>query len=362
MTTTWIGWQVGMSGPTVKTAKEKLHKFSYGKALDDTPLFGADLQVALVTFQGNTNVQLLRAAKPLIRSDGVLDYATQVALGVIVLAPPAPVISIVHFSINGAGSTWNMGYPFDIGELLDKSKCFHQPIGYNTNPFPMNTGVQDGIAEFIRQLNLPRGPKGENCTTLPWCATVYSMGAIVFMTVLMRILYGDLQQFKDTYMGSSALGNPMRQHGHTFPGCSYSDGEGIVTPNAHDTPEIHWDFASDKAMVNSSGDDLYTKLNEVGVSAEQLADMHAVWDIVDTGNPLNLAEAVGKLVLKPTFSGGVGAAKAAFQALDFFVVKGVTPHTTYQFAQPVVGDPRSCWDIALWHANDIVASVPRRAA
>jgi hypothetical protein len=292
---------------------------------------------------------------------GVLTYDTKKALGVIVVTPAVPTITIIHFSIGGAGSSWNNGYQWDIGELLDKSKCLHQPIGYNTAPFPMSKGVKDGVTELIRQLNLPRGPKGENCTTIPWCATAYSMGSIVFMTVLMRVLYGDLQQFKATYRGSNSFGNPMRQHGHTFPGCSYSDGEGIVLPNAHDTPVEHWDFASDKAMANSKGDDLYCKLNKEGVSAEQLADMRAVWDIVNTGNPLNLGQAVAKLLLKPSFSGGVSAAKAAFQALGFFG-GGTQPHITYQFVQPIDGDPRSCWDIALQHVRDIVAAEPKRAA
>ncbi|MBB5167186.1 hypothetical protein [Mycobacterium sp. AZCC_0083] len=364
MTTTWIGWQVGMSGPTVKTAKAKLKaRFSYAKRLDDTEVFGLDLQAALVTYQQNKNADKNYTGPKLgSHGFGVLDFDTQVALGVIVIDKPAFVqgYDIVHFSINGAGSTYDMGYPYDIGELLDKTKCYHQPIGYNTAPVPMSRGVKDGVAEFIRQLDMPRGPKGENCTQIPWCATVYSMGAIVFMTVLMRVLYGDLGRFKATYRGSSAFGNPMREHGHTFPGCSYSDGEGIVTPTAHDTPVEHWDFASDKAMTNTKGDDLYSKINKAGSTADQIADMRAVWDIVNTGNPLNLAGQVWNLVSSPTFNEGVGAFKAATNALDFFLIKVTSPHTTYQFVNPIDGDPRSCWDIALQHARDIVAAAPVR--
>lgn len=355
---TWIGWQVGMTGPIIKTAKEKLKaKFSYAKQLDDTEFFGEDLKAVLITYQNKKNVDPTYHG-PKLERPGVLDYDTQDALGLI---SHAPIISIVHFSINGAGSTFKMGYPYDIGELLDRKKCYHQPIGYNTAPVPMSKGVADGVDELIRQLNMPRGPKGENCTVLPWCATAYSMGAIVFMTVLMRILYGDLQQFKATYRGSSAFGNPMREHGHTFPGCSYSDGEGIVTPNAHGTPVEHWDFAEDKAMPGATGDDLYTKINKAGTTADQNSDMRAVWDIVNTGNPLNLAKQIFHLVASPTFHEGAGAFKAAMSALDFFVAKGVSPHTTYGTAYPIAGDPRDCWRIALDHMNDIVARVPVRS-
>lgn len=296
---------------------------------------------------------------------GVLTYDTKIALGVIpppipTPAPPPP-ISIVHFSINGAGSTWNMGYPFDIGEALDKSKCYHQPIGYDTNPFPMSKGVATGVAELIAQLDKPRGPHGENCTVLPWCATVYSMGAIVFTIVLMRILHGDLGRFKATYKGSAAFGNPMRQQDHAHPGCAFPDGEGIAwTKDVYDVPAEHWDFVADAKMEGSTGDDLYTKLNKDGTSPEQVADMRAVWDIVNTGNPLNLSKAIAMLLLKPSFTGGWAVAKAAWEALDFFVVNRITPHTSYQFIFPIPGDNRDCWRIALDHIRDIVASVPTR--
>ncbi|ALA06544.1 lysin B [Mycobacterium phage Nicholas] len=286
--------------------------------------------------------------------DGVVSDNDLNALKVPLPAVVGP--SIIHFSINGAGSTWDMGYPYDIGELLDKRKCYHQPVGYDTSPVPMSRGVKTGVEEFIRLLRL------HNCQVVPWCFTAYSMGAIVAMTVLMRVLYGDLQEFKATYKGSNAFGNPMRQNGHTFPGCAYSDGEGIVLPNAHDTPVEHWDFTSDKRMVGAKGDDLYSSFAKPGSSADQNENMRAVWDIVNTGNPLNLGKQVLELVLSPTWHEAQGAFAAAWDAIVFFIAKGTSPHTTYQFIKPIPGDPRDCWQIALNHMQDIVASVPWRAA
>lgn len=287
--------------------------------------------------------------------DGIVSDNDLRALGIAIPFVPEP--QCVMFSINGAGSTWNMGYAFDIGETLDKSKVWHQPIGYNTAPFPMNTGVQDGIGEFIRQLDMPRGSKGLNCTQLPWTYVFYSMGALVGMSVVDRVLHGDLGRFKATYMGGSTFGNPRRQKDHTFPGCSWSSGEGIATPTDRGMPESHWDFAADKRMPGSGGDDLYTKMSD-DENERTSRNMRAVWDIVNKGNPLSLAAAVLQLLAMPTFSGGYDAAVAAFKALDFFVVKGTGPHVKYQFTRPIENDPRDCWELARAHTADLVARLP----
>lgn len=324
------------------------------------------MQRYLVTLDG---IGALDGRRLILRPEdfGVLTADTKYALGVVIKNPvppgiePPPPISIIHFSIGGAGSRWDQGYPYDIGEKLDKRKCYHQPIGFDTNPMPMGRGVKTGVAAFIAELEKPRGPSGENCTTIPWCATSYSMGSIVFMTVLMRILHGDLGRFKATYRGSAAFGNPAREQDHAHPGCSHPDGEGIAwTPDVHDTPAEHWDFVADESMEGSTGHDLYTKVGMDGMSPGQVANMRAVWKIINTGNPLSLAAALAKLALAPSFSGTVDAAKAAFYALGFFVVDRIMPHTTYQLIFPIPGDNRDCWRIALDHINSIVAAAPQR--
>jgi len=316
----------------------------HGALPTDTDVFGPRAVLWQKEYEARTN-------QP---QDGVVSDQDLLALGIAI--PPVVEPVCVMFSINGAGSTWWQGYPFDIGETLDKSKCWHQPIGYNTNPFPMNTGVKDGQAEFIRQLDMPRGARGLNCTQLPWGGIFYSMGALVGMGVLDRVLHGDLGRFKSTYMGSSAFGNPRRGTNHGLPGGILVEGEGIATPVDHDLPDSHWDFTAEAGMVGSPGNDLYAKVDG---SALTVKDMRAVWSIVNTGNPLNLAEAILMLLAHPNFDGGYSAAMAAFKALDFFVVKGLTPHTSYQFVQPIAGDPRDSWEIARAHTADMVARVPR---
>lgn len=325
----------------------------HGELPQNTDVFGPRAVLWQKEYQVRT-----QQAKDFASASGEVSDHDLHALGIIV--PPVVEPVGVTFSINGAGSHYDQGYPFDICETLDKSKVWHQPIGYDTAPFPMSKGVLDGQTEFIRQLNMPRGQRGLNCTQLPWIGSFYSMGALVGMGVLDRILHGDLQQFKGTFRGGTTFGNPRRQPNHTFPGCSWSSGGGISTPQDHDIPDTVWEMACDKNMVGGGGDDLYTKMGD-DESDGTVVDMHAVWDIVNKSNPMSLAVAVLKLMANPSFTGGYDAAVAAFKALNFFVAKGTGPHVKYQFTLPIQGDPRDCWEFARGHMADLVAQMPKAA-
>jgi len=300
-----------------------------------------------------------RTSQPVdgVVSDGDLQY-----LGITVL-PFLPSGQVcVGITIGGAGSAWNNGYQWDLGEALDRSKMYHQPIGFDTNPFPMKNGVKNGVERVVEQLFIAR-PQfgGKNCGQIPWFVPLaYSMGSLVWMTVLMRVLYGDLQQFKHMYMGSNSFGPPSRQENHGLPGGILVEGSGIAwTKEIHDVPDCHWDFTAEKGMIGSPGNDLYGKVDGGELSVK---NMRAVWDIVNSGNPLNLAMAVLDLLASPTFDEGYGAAVAAFKALDFFIVKRLTPHTAYQFVQPIENDPRDCWRVALDHSSHIINTLPVGAA
>ena len=293
-------------------------------------------------------------------SDGVVSDGDLAYLGITI--PPVPDSGqlCVGFTLGGAGSQFNIGYQWDLGEALDKRRCYHQPIGFNTNPFPMKNGINDGVTELVRQMFLPR-PQfgGRNCTTIPWFVPLaYSMGSIVWMIVLMRVLYGDLQQFKHTYMGSNSFGNPMREENHGLPGGILVEGSGIAYDPAFmlgPVPDVHWDFTAEVGMIGSPGNDLYARVQGTDLT---LKNMRAIWHIVYDLNPMSLAEAVIMLLAHPDWDHGYAAAVAAFQALDFFIVKQLTPHTSYQFVQSIANDPRDCWRVALDHSADIVARLP----
>jgi hypothetical protein len=387
----FIGYGVGDVSPECEKVNHRLIA-AYPKVsaalqlgVTDTTLFTQNTAaslIQLVTFMNSDpasqNAARARGAKLPMRVDGVADLNVRKGIGA--YTPPPPVVHTVDpqsliVSVNGAGSTYNMGYPYDVAEAIqldpqgnplppDQRIYYHQPIGYDTGQVPMMKHVlNSGVPEVIRQMDMPR-PNfgGANCTEIPWQGIFYSMGALVGMTFLMRVLFGDLTRFRSTYMGSSAFGNPMRQNSHTYPGGIAVDGEGIVTPLAHDTPDCHWDFVSAEGMVNSKGDDLYARVGSTSQFWEDnpltVKDMRAVWQIVSTGNPLTLFEQIGELVLSPSFSKAQGAAGAAYNAAKFFIAQGITPHTTYQFVQTRDGDDRSAWDQALWHARDLAFNRP----
>ena len=95
----WIGYGVGDRGEPVQAAKRELRrKFSYGKLLDDETYFGEDFRAALVTYQINKNVERVRQGKVPLRFDGVLDYNTRDALGLIPHPAEPP-----RFPIQGVG-------------------------------------------------------------------------------------------------------------------------------------------------------------------------------------------------------------------------------------------------------------------
>jgi hypothetical protein len=329
----------------------------HGPLPEDTDKFGPRAVEWQKEYQFRTKQAPSFEAANGIVSDGDLHY-----LGITI--PPVPVSGqvCVGITIGGAGSAFNNGYQWDLGEALDRRRCYHQPVGFNTAPVPMNKGVKDGVERTITELTRPRVEfSGRNCETIPWFVPLaYSMGSIVWMIVLMRVLHGDLQRFKPMYMGSNSFGNPMRQMDHGLPGGILVEGEGIAwTKDVHDVPDCHWDFTAEKGMIGSPGNDLYAKVDGSDLT---VSDMRSVWNIINTGNPFTLAGAVAALMLSPTFSEGYAAAVAAIKALDFFIIKQLTPHTSYQFVQPILGDSRDCWRIALDHSADIVAHLPIGAA
>lgn len=318
----------------------------HGSLPTDTDVFGPRAKVWQEEYERRTHQHV----------DGEVSDLDLLALGI----TPPPVIEpdVVGFSINGAGSQWNFGYPIDMihRAVPDFTRdIFDQPIGYDTRPVPMNRGVDAGEREFVAQLARPRGVRGRNCTELLWTGVWYSMGALVGRRVVQRVIHGDLQQYKHTFLGDVAIGNPRRQMNHTFPGCpvEWSSGEGIATPTDHDMPEQCWDLAADRRMPGSGGDDLYTKMGD-DENPRTTKNMRAVWDIINKGNPLTLAAAVLLLLARPDFEGGYAAAVAAFKALDFFVVKATGPHVKYHQTQMIPGNPRDSFELGRLHINDLI--------
>lgn len=266
----------------------------------------------------------------------------------------AKIAGVVHktaytlYSVCGTGVPGNVGYPFDLGDALEQAGLVeHQWVGYRATAFPMQPSIDEGTTELKRLIRL-RDP------ARPWAMVGYSQGAIVTSNIYDAIRTGDLQAYRASFLGLVTFGNPRREQGHTIPGGIDPGGHGIVTPNLVNTGAECWDFAAGKKMVASPGNDLYTTCG-TGENAGAVADQEAIWEIVDKGTFTsfgNLAKQVLKILPNP-LSGGLAAAEAALGALDFFVVKGITPHTSYQFLQPIAGDPRDCWRVALDYLSSL---------
>lgn len=337
--------QLGSHGPLVgRWQKVMVARFAgYAKAASGGPLKADE-------YYGNDDAAVQREYERRTGQvqDGIVSDRDLEALGLQAPHPPTH----VYFSVCGTGVPWNFGYPFDLGEAINKNVWSHQPIGYPAAAFPMRPSYTAGVTEFVRQLDLYR------CDQRTWGFGGYSQGAIVTSIVLQRVLTGDLQRYKATFLGGITFGNPMREATHTLPGGIDPGGSGIVLPNLVGTPDAVWDMASGKAMAGSKGNDLYCTAG-TGESAVALADQRAVWDIVDNKKITSLAAAILDLALSPTFSEGVGAAEAAFGALGFFG-SGTAAHVNYQFLQPIQGDARDSWRISLDHLNDLGARNPVR--
>lgn len=282
-----------------------------------------------------------------------------------VLSNQAGVFHTTHvcFSVGGAGSSWDNGYQYDLGQALNPDLWTHQGVAYPAAAFPMKPSTDAGEAEFARLLAF------YGCDKRTWGFISYSEGAIVTSNILDRCgitpskTPTDLARFASTFVGGATWGNPRREQGHTLPGGINPGGHGIVTPNLVNTPASVYDFACGKTMVNSPGTDLYTCCGYDG-DPYSVTDEEAIWNIVNLGtfNSIEpLAEQILKLFSSPAAS-FIGAIYAVIDAGMFFVAQGLTPHTSYQFVEPIPGDPRDCWALALAHLNAIGAATAARIA
>ena len=323
----WAGWQVGMSGPTVREAKRVLKvKFSYAKGLDSSDLFTEDLRAVLIEYQKRKN-----AVNNLgLRTDGVLDWSTQVALGVINPNPPAekPKKGVI-LTVQGTFVDMWTGYPADTARAV-QDLYYWQPIGnYDAQPFPMKPSYEQGIEELVLQCRKHAGK--------PKVLAGYSQGAIVTSRVMKHEVMnpeGRLHDLKDEFVGGVTWGNPDRElgvaNGNAFAGWRIPEGRGITDDRLVGTPDSWLDFAHG---ANSRWKrDLYTDApnDESGV------DMTTIWKLVEdvslsslTGVMVNLLEVVQKPMeqVVPLF-------RAILHAGAFFF-SGTGPHLNYDI-EPAV--------------------------
>lgn len=265
----------------------------------------------------------------------------------------------IVYTVHGTGQPdpTGPGYPADLARLLNPNVWTWQPVGnYPATAFPMAPSIAAGEAELVRLIT-------EVHPDRTFAMIGYSQGAIVTSNIYDRLRSGDLQKYRGQFIGGVTWGNPRREQGHTLgmPGAVDPGGHGIVTPNLVGTEDFWWDFACGKHMVNSPGQDLYATLGYNG-DATSVADAEAIWKIVDKGTISSAGDLLNQVVkiLPNPIGGSFSALTAILDALDFFVVHGITAHTSYQFIEPVAGDVRDAWTVALDYLNWLGAAVPAR--
>ncbi|AOT22887.1 lysin B [Mycobacterium phage Zakai] len=244
----WIGYGLGDSGIPVLTARQKLKaKFSYAKHLRETTLYDNELLPVLIEYQLRKNVEFAKAGKKLLRTDGILDYATQVAIGVVI---PVALVKPLLFTVHGTGQPVpdGPGLPADTARaVLDKWEW--QPIGnYPADAFPMWPSILEGVAELRDQIRkaLAANPRRK----LGFAG--YSQGAVVVSLVLKYDFMAQGGEFHDQYEAGQVLavvtwGNPMRergvQHGDGWKETAPADTEGILEDRLEGTPAFWREYA-----------------------------------------------------------------------------------------------------------------------
>lgn len=320
---TWIGWQPGMAGLPIKRAKAELfRKFSYAKNLDTSEFFDLELERVLIQYQKAKNGT---GYKPELRTDGVLDYATQVALGTI--APSKPKTFGTLFTVAGTGADMWTGYPADVGRFCE-DVWFFQPVAYPAQPFPMGNSVQAGRAELKRLIRERPGKIA---------LAGYSQGAIVTsLTYLLDIRdpRGELHDRLSDVVASVTWGNPCRQkgkaNGNLRAGIPLPEGRGIADTLMTDTPDWWLDFAH--GANSAPGRDIYTDTPDDDTGENMTAIFRVVQDVSGFVGPNSLVEQIGEMFTNPGTE-----IPALFQAVYF----GGAFITT----QPFATYPHCCYDV-----------------
>lgn len=333
---TWIGWQVGMSSPAVAAAKKILKvKFRYAQGLDDGPQFTPLLVAVLTEYQQR---------KGGLRTDGVLDYATQKALGM-VGPPPAPRPVATVFTVNGTGvaDPFGPGYPADLGRALERTVpglFYWQPIGYPAAVYPMRPSVAAGVEELVTQIDRHPG-------RIVLCG--YSQGALVTNAVWRDEILapgGRLHRRKDEVIAIITYGDPMRcpgiARGNVYagkPAPKKLNGQttgGIAGPDCltiEQTPEFFLSFANDGDLYAAApvGNDPWSVSTEVGHN--QTLIYEAVMEF-NGRDFLGLAKEISEVVTLPKRN-VLPLIQAIWNGLAFLGRGSRAPHWTYDIAPAV---------------------------
>lgn len=290
----WEGWGPGSSGDPVAKVKAIIKKrFSYGKSLSDGPDYLDSDQAPIAEYQRRIHAEILAGKRqpPDPRTDGRIDWATQVQLGVIMPGPTAPPIpKNRHLAVVFRGTGGIIGQ--DLVSLVCQANA---TLVEEINPdwpatmggFPVGTagGIGDKSMNHCVQIGRAAGQAViiDALRINPNRKVIiggYSAGAVPAALLRQWLL----ATFPDNYLCSFSFGDPTRPPG----GCYYNGvpapGRGIGSWHFGDiTDWRHCWLVAPGDMYGSVPD------NDVGDIMETAYDM--VTD-VELSDPLGTAQAI----------------------------------------------------------------------
>jgi hypothetical protein len=336
----YVGLGLGDVSEEIRLIKAHMRKrFSYAKALADTPTYDDAMTTAVAEMQGRYNQDGKLAAGKYL--PGIVNLETKYAMGYL-QRPPGPDTRPVLFTLCGTGVPYWVGPDADLARAVE-DRYRWQPVAYPAAPFPMGKSINAGKSELGVQLN--RAEPGfmlrQQVEKYGAALAGYSQGAVITSEVWefdIKPANGALHWVKDHVLKAVAWGNPSRELGSVWP--DFAAGQSVAPSNTSgvaypadrmkDTPEWWRNYAHKG--------DLYAAA-EQGESGE---DKTAIWRIIRGEKffvgPDTLLEQFLEITQSP-LPGAIGAFKAMLDAGMFFS-KGLTPHTSYN-VQPAIDYLRS---------------------
>lgn len=264
--------QPGQQHPAIPAAKVILEArySSYAAGVNDgSPFYTVRFGEVLREFGRRVNDDIAKNKRPgpKIPTPGVFDWATQVQLGIIARAagtptpaqpaPPAKLTDTWLLSAPGSGVPWNVGPPFELGEImLRENGVHHLPLGYQIGGYMgfMGGDSKDSYLDIIRYCDVENErriredilPKygihllpgevitAEQVKRLPAKFKLVLVGYSQSAEALIRSaarLFGDggvFELLRPFLKAVIAFGNPVRvggatRYGRTPPGSGISD-------------------------------------------------------------------------------------------------------------------------------------------
>lgn len=263
-------------------------------------------------------------------------------------APPAPpkvTTPIPLYTLSGTFVPAKAGYQADIAMKVDPKLYEWVPVDYPATLLPLNDSINQGVASLIAQIKSRPGK---------FALVGYSQGGAIISRVYDELRSGSLQDRRQDLIAGVAMGNPMREGGHTIPGGTDPGGHGLFAQRLVNAEALWWDFCNPGDLACSVGDD------PVGRDYTLLSDILLFrWN--GRQDPVQLVISVLSTIMNPLqVLTQIGAIAPAVQGLISWGVPGLPngngAHGAYPVSKPIPNDPRTSIELAVDYLNQTAAA------